>query len=563
MKANIRHLLARSVCMAVLAGAVATSTGCIGEIGGDDPEAAPAPALTSGSSWSLERDRREAEIAAYLTANNADFKSFKNAAVGNSGIPMIMLRVFPEIFPEIWGKPSDFFAPVGLAQDTLEPGRVLPLGLGFLPSQPAIQTAVGPVNVNVVQLTCMGCHSGRVIDATGKVKHIIGGPNTTFNQFRVAVSRTVNSPKYTADAFRAAIAAKPLGFIYGDPALAQQEALERAIFLAPGSAEVFLDKLKTGSNAFAARFGATLGAFTYAVPNAPNPSASKPGFLDAIGAGIAIIVDPTKFTPDQLRAILPPAPAEIDIMSTWRQLDRPLAQWDGSIGSILHRNIAAEFGVVGNPAAVNMDNGIRSTRFTNNLPPTPYPFDVDTAAAARGKDLFVAYCVGCHAAGSRASFAPETVGTDANRAILWSPFTVGGLIQVLRLSCSDPVACSGPDGQPLSDAQIVSPTFGYMALPLAGIWARAPYLHNGSVPSLAALLTGNRPSTFFRGNLTYDQKTVGFTWDRAVTPGATSFDTGLSGAANTGHLGPQFNGPINWANDPKRLADLLEYMKTL
>jgi cytochrome c5 len=549
--------------MALVACALATAAGCVGEVGSDDQAASPEPALTSGSAWSIERGKREAAVAAYLTNNAADFKSFKNAAVGNSGIPMIMLRVFPEIFPEIWGKPSDYFAPVGLAQDTLEPGRVLPLGLGFMPSQPAIATPAGPVNVNVVQLTCMGCHSGRVIDASGKVKHIIGGPNTTFNQFRVAVSRTVNSPKYTADAFRAALASKPIGFIYGDPALAQQEALERAIFLAPGGAEAFLDKLKNGSNAFAARFGATLGAFTYGVPNAPDPAASKPGFLDAIGAGMTIIVDPTKFTAEQLAAILPPGPAEIDIMSTWHQLDRPIAQWDGSIGSILHRNLAAEFGVVGNPANVNMDNGVRSTRFTNNLPAPPYPFDVDTAKAARGKDLYVAYCAGCHAPGNRQIFAPEVIGTDANRAIIWSPFTVAGLRQVLRASCSDPVACLDSAGQPVADVDLVNPTFGYMALPLEGIWARAPYLHNGSVPSLSALLTGNRPASFYRGNITYDQKNVGFTSDKAVTTGATLFDTRLSGASNTGHLGPTFNGPIDWAHQSGMLADLLEYMKTL
>jgi hypothetical protein len=563
MKASIRHLSTRSLRMALVACAVATAAGCIGEVGSVEEGATPEPALTAASTWSIERSKREAALAAYIANNDADYKSFKNAAVGNSGIPMIMLRVFPEIFPEIWGKPSDYFAPVGLAQDTLEPGRVLPLGLGFMPSQPAVATPAGPVNVNVVQLTCMGCHSGRVIDATGKVKHIVGGPNTTFNQFRVAVSRTVNSPKYTADAFRAAIAAKPLGFIYGDPALAQQEALERAIFLAPGGAEAFLDKLKNGSNAFAARFQATLGSFTYAVPNAPNPAASKPGFLDAIGAGMTIIVDPTRFTPEQLAAILPPAPAEIDIMSTWHQLGRPLAQWDGSIGSILHRNLAAEFGVVGNPANVNMDNGIRSTRFTNNLPATPYPFDVDTPKAARGKDLFVAYCAGCHASGNRTVFAPENIGTDANRAIIWSPFTVAGLRQVLRASCSDPVACVDAAGQPVADSELVNPTFGYMSLPLEGIWARAPYLHNGSVPSLSALLTGNRPASFYRGNITYDQKNVGFTSDQAVTPGATLFDTHLSGASNTGHLGPTFNGPIDWAHQPGMLADLLEYMKTL
>jgi Cytochrome C oxidase, cbb3-type, subunit III len=557
MKASIRHQLGFQLRWALVACALATSA-CLGEVGSESADESGGPELYAASSWTVERDRRNAELASYIAANAEDYKWFKNAPLGNTGIPMVMFRLFPELFPEIWGPPSAFMDSVGLAQDTLEPTRVLPLGLGFTGSQPAITTAAGPVNVNVVQLTCMGCHDGRVIDGSGKVKHIIGGPNTTFSQFRTAVLRTVNSPNYTADNFRAALAAKPLGFIYGDPALATQEALERAIFLSPGAAETFLDKLKNGANAGAARFAATIGAYTYSVPNAPNPSAPKPGFLDAIGAGISIIVDPAQFTSDQLRAILPAAPAEIDIMSVWRQIDRPFAQWDSSIGSLLHRNLAAEFGVIGNPAAISLENAVRTTRFTQNLPATPYPFDVDAAKAARGKDLYDAYCAGCHAPGNTNLFSPSAIGTDRNRAFIWSDFTVAGLTSVLKSACNDPSVCGN-----VPDSEILKPTYAYGALPLDGLWARAPYLHNGSVPTLAALLTGVRPTTFYRGNITYDQRNVGFTSDRATRSGAVLFDTRLSGASNTGHLGPQFNGPIDWKNQPSQLADLLEYLKTL
>ena len=114
--------------------------------------------------WRLERARRQAALDQYNADHADEYASFKNAALGTSGIPMIMLRLFPELFPEIWGAPSLHFAPVGLGEDTLEPSRVLPLGLGYAPSEPAIQTPTGPVNINVVQLTCAGCHTGRVID---------------------------------------------------------------------------------------------------------------------------------------------------------------------------------------------------------------------------------------------------------------------------------------------------------------------------------------------------------------------------------------------------------------
>ena len=54
---------------------------------------------------------------------------------------------------------------------------------------------------------------------------------------------------------------------------------------------------------------------------------------------------------------------------------------------------------------------------------------------------------------------------------------------------------------------------------LHGIWAQAPYLHNGSVPTLGQLLCqSTRPARFLRGNLRYDEALVGFEWaDRPGT----------------------------------------------
>jgi processive rubber oxygenase RoxA-like protein len=548
----------------VLLLACAAAGGCSGSVGSGDGTVS---AANTSSSWSTVRAQRQAALAAYVTANNDDFMSFKNVPLGNTGIPMVMLRVFPLIFPDIWGGPNDYFNTVGLGPDTLQPGRVLPLGLGHIASQPAIPvpTPQGTINVNVhvANLTCMGCHDGKVIGSDGNVQNLIGAPSTTFDQFRGNVLRTVNDPRYTAANFLAALNAQPLGYVYGDPALAQQEALERAIFnapatsTAPSGADQFLGQLKAGANAGAARFGGTLGAYTYQVPNAPSLSAPTPGFLDAIGAGIAIIVDPTQFTPTQLQAILPPAPAEIDIMSTWNQKNRPAAQWDGAIISQLHRNLGAEFGVIGDPAHVNMDNANRTTRFTQSLPPPPYPFNVDMNAAADGKQLFQNFCATCHYPGNATIFPTSYVGTDANRANIWSSYTVAGLQQALAASCTDPTTCTDNNPNDLARS-----TGGYMALPLDGIWARAPYLHNGSVPTLYALLTGDRPAQFYRGNVAYDQKKVGFVADQAA-PGAFIYDTTLSGHSNAGHSSADFLGKVPWKNSPDALYKLLEYMKTL
>jgi cytochrome c5 len=568
---NTKHFPTAMGALA-LVGAVSVACGDAPTTG--DPAASTQASALGGEGvytwWRIQRTFRQAAFDGYMLENVTAFESFKNTALGNLGVPMIMLRLFPDVFPDIWGKPEEHFAPVGFAADPYEPWRALPLGLGYAASTPAIPTPFGNVNINVVTLTCMACHGGRVIGSDGVLHTIPGAPNTQFDGFRTAVYRTVNDPRYTVDNFLAALSTKPIGWLYNDPTKLLQEIEERAIFTAPPPmpgqpppAQQFLTNLQQGSNFGAARWQATLGTYTYRnTPVPPNPGGPTPGYLDAIGAGIALVVDPTQMTPDQVKAAVPPLPAMIDIMSVWAQDERPMAQWDGSIPDHVHRNLAAEFGVVGDPAHLSMENVDLTTPFTDKMPSAPYPFDVDVSAAARGQSLFNEYCSSCHTAGNATIFPPANVGTDANRAIIWTPFTVGALRQVLRAACTDPVTCN-PGGVPIPDSQIVTPTGGYMALPLDGIWARAPYLHNGAVPTLAALLTGERPATFWRGNVTYDEANVGFTWDRAVTPYAAPYDTTLSGNSNVGHDTAQFLGDVDWKNEPGKLHDMLEYLKTL
>ena len=86
---------------------------------------------------------------------------------------------------------------------------------------------------------------------------------------------------------------------------------------------------------------------------------------------------------------------------------------------------------------------------------------------------------------------------------------------------------------------------GYKANVLHGIWAQAPYLHNGSVPTLWHLLRPAECSaTFIRGNIKYDQALVGFVWDGAPALDEygtgevihyAEYDTHLRGNSNQGH----------------------------
>ena len=112
--------------------------------------------------------------------------------------------------------------------------------------------------------------------------------------------------------------------------------------------------------------------------------------------------------------------------------------------------------------------------------------------------------------------------------------------------------------QSIKQAQAASLPSGlaYKARPLDGIWATAPYLHNGSVPTLRALLTAPalRPKTFFVGSRDFDPVNVGF--DTAAGPDRFRFDTTITGNSNAGH---------DWGTSlaPDDLEALLEYLKSL
>ena len=98
----------------------------------------------------------------------------------------------------------------------------------------------------------------------------------------------------------------------------------------------------------------------------------------------------------------------------------------------------------------------------------------------------------------------------------------------------------------------------YKARPLNGIWATAPFLHNGSVPTLYDLLLpeDTRPKKFSVGQLEYDPKKIGFISDPSNPNAPFIFDVSLKGNGNGGHMyGTTLSDEERW--------DLVEYLKSL
>jgi hypothetical protein len=99
-------------------------------------------------------------------------------------------------------------------------------------------------------------------------------------------------------------------------------------------------------------------------------------------------------------------------------------------------------------------------------------------------------------------------------------------------------------------------------MPLDGLWLRAPYLHNGSVPNVRALLepASARPAKFWRGNDVFDRRNLGFVSD-VPTEGNRRFflfDTSRPGNFNGGHEGARYGTELPAADKDA----LVEYLKT-
>ena len=109
----------------------------------------------------------------------------------------------------------------------------------------------------------------------------------------------------------------------------------------------------------------------------------------------------------------------------------------------------------------------------------------------------------------------------------------------------------------------VGGTFRYEARVLKGIWATAPYLHDGSVPTLADLLkpAKDRPASFRIGR-NYDIANLGLAADQpgsSYTRATSGCPDRQSGNSRCGHEGPGFGTDLPQQDK----AALLEYLKTL
>jgi mono/diheme cytochrome c family protein len=204
--------------------------------------------------------------------------------------------------------------------------------------------------------------------------------------------------------------------------------------------------------------------------------------------------------------------------------------------------------------------------FILSLEPPKYPFSIDEALAARGEAIFAQTCARCHGTyGSHWTYPNKVIpldqiGTDPARA---DGISVKAEEHYLHSWFGEE---RQSNGQPFQHAR----HRGYQPPPLDGVWATAPYFHNGSAPTVYHVLNSKaRPKYFTRsfrtGAADYDAAKLGWKFKQLDGPADPNlppierrkvYDTSLPGRGNSGHT---FGDKLT---EEERIA-VIEYLKKL
>lgn len=267
---------------------------------------------------------------------------------------------------------------------------------------------------------------------------------------------------------------------------------------------------------------------------------------------------------EPLLALPPVDPPPVSVPPWWRMQKKP-AMFNLGEGRGDHARImmAASMLCTDNVAALmEIDEYAPDLlAFIKSIAPPVWPFPVEQSLVELGQQVFESTCSSCHGTyGDRGEYPARLVPLDVVQtdATLVDFALTDGLPYVDWFNRSY-----------FGQLSTAAPGPGYVAPPLDGIWATAPFLHNGSVPTLRAVLDRKiRPLVWRHKTLnasqrdSYDQANIGWNIDiieptQLNTPKPTDiYDTRLPGYSNSGHpFGDQLS-------DSQRTA-VLEYLKTL
>jgi mono/diheme cytochrome c family protein len=452
-------------------------------------------------------------IVGFLVTSRSDpethaniLEHYKYGSIGaesRSGVPASLWLALPEVFPDLLPKgPGQGYERVGLIY---EKGHRRPIGTSFR------RTEIGMVGLN-----CAVCHVGTLRaskDASPQI--ILGMPANQFNlQAYLNFLRAVGKDKrFNADTLIPAMKKADPDFSRADEVIYRHYVIPRT--------EAALRQLNDDFSWLDVR------------------PTEGPGRVDTFNPYKVILGISTGKTV-----------GTADLPSLWNQRPREGMQlhWDGNNDSVEERNISAAIGAGASADSLDTPALKRVRDWILDLDAPRYPSRrIDKGLAAQGSRVYAENCAACHSfKGKRTGKVTPiaAIGTDRERL---DSFT------------KELVAKQGEGNGNLPKFKHFRKTNGYANQPLDGVWLRAPYLHNGSVPTLEDLLMPprQRPKIFYRGLDIYDWQRVGFI-SRGTTAKRVGFkyDTSERGNGNGGHT---------YGTDLPASAKraLIEYMKTL
>lgn len=432
---------------------------------------------------------------------------FKYGSIGTEegvGLPYWIWRVLPTVFEDTLPKrPGVGYERLGFLPDGAPHGR--PIGTSYKPGR-----------VARVGLNCATCHVGTYRESAAAPRRIVLGmpaAQMDLQGYANFLTACAQDPRFTYATLMAAIRKE-------HPAIGWFDRLLYRLFIIRATRKGILERAKENS------------------------------WFDTRplqGAGRVDTFNPYKVI---LRLPIDTIVGTVDLPSLWNQrMRRNMSlHWDGNNDVVEERNKSAAIGAGATPDSLDLPSLARVEDWILDLRPPAYPPDrIDHARASEGRRVFDQACASCHAndgpnIGRVTDIAD--VATDPERLNSFTPELAARMNTIGK-------------GRPWAFRHFRK-TSGYANMPLDGVWLRAPYLHNGSVPTLRALLfPDERPRVFYRAYDVYDWDNVGFVSSGAGAEAeGVRFDTALRGNANGGHL-------YGVTLSAKERTDLLQFLKTL
>lgn len=440
------------------------------------------------------------EVPSYYESPEEHFKYGSIGTERVEGVPYLIWEVLPRLFPEkLPGKGG--YVSLGISW---EEGKEMPIGFP--------KKTIGFPRVG---LNCASCHTASFRKKPqDKPTFVPAGPSTRFNSqayIRFFLD-CAHDPRFTSDYILPAIE-------YNHHLSWLEKNLYRFLII-PTTKKTILDQEST-----------------YTWMNI-RPDWG-PGRIDLNPLKLRVL----KLKDDN-------SIGSTDVMAIWNEKDHEglLHHSDGLNTTLVESVLSGALATGTNKKEIDLASLERVQNWLLEVQPPSYPFEIDSTQLDKGKKLFDNQCSSCHAFGGKKTgqvIPLSEVKTDPNRTNHWTQEASDGFNEFAE--------------DYSWDFDHFQTSNGYLSLPLEGLWLRAPYLHNGSVPYLTDLLETpeNRTDVFYRGYDVYNPEKVGFVAEGPQAEKAGfKYDVKVLGNSNQGHL---FGTDL----PEKDKQALIEYLKTL